>query len=386
MIAIIAIIGVLIVSELFIERLNKMGWTEYDFWKAGLFNDHSQQFIEAMTFDSHGQLWVNNVNRLSVLAKDGTWKDYPIMNSRKQMGALAVDNENQIWVGGVEGLLVLPPQGTWKKVLTDPITSLAVDQQGQLWAGTDNKISLFAIGGRKDFTPENSELSKLGSRALFVDTHGQVWTTDGVQIDILKPDESWTKNIPINIPPSDLKSVQTLVVDKENRIWVGTYTGLFVCNAGDCIKYKGAVMGLAFDSDNKPWIFSGSGGSDYLLIFDIDQALPASRIQLLNNLQWLKNIIMFILAYFFVIRQLSEKNNLLIGALGGGLISLIMSFAWGSSSLLSPIVLIIAGTLIGLATGAVGKKISNEIVVYIISALVAFITIFACVFIVFGAK
>jgi hypothetical protein len=96
MIAIIAIIGVLIVSELFIERLNKMGWTEYDFWKAGLFNDHSQQFIEAMTFDSHGQLWVNNVNRLSVLAKDGTWKDYPVMNSRKQMGALAVDNENQI--------------------------------------------------------------------------------------------------------------------------------------------------------------------------------------------------------------------------------------------------------------------------------------------------
>jgi hypothetical protein len=393
-ISLIVIIGVLVSSAMLLQWLKQIGWTGYNLSKAGLHDEYGNNAISAMAFDSQGQLWVRSQDAVSVLAKDGTWKDYPVSDIKIRnwkVAALVIDHDNRVWVGSKSGLELLTPQGKWKKISDEPIFALTIDQQGQLWVGTDDKLSLLSNGNWKNFTPENSELSKFGSKALFVDSQGQVWTTDGFQIDILKPDGSWKKNIPSNIPLFAM--IQTLVIDKQNRLWVGTIDGLYVCNNGDCTKYnarnsglgenlnsRNEVYHLAFDSENKLWIST----LDNLRILDFDQSLPAVLLQWLLVFQWLENIILFILVYLFVIRRLPEKNNLLIGTLGGSLVPLIVGVSLGPLSFFTIVVTVI-GAIIGLVAGVVGRKISNEITVYVIGGLGSIIVLF-CIFLIFGAK
>ena len=389
LISLIVIIGVLIFSVTIIRGLKQKGWTGYDLSKAGLLDEYGDNAILAMDFDSKGQLWVRSQDAVSVLTEDGTWQDYPISDTEFKnwkVAALVIDHDNRVWVGSKSGLELLTPQGTWEKILDEPISALALDQQGQLWVGTDDKLSVLSNGNWKDHTPENSELSNFGSKALFVDKQGQVWTTDGFQIDILKPDGSWIKNVPSNIPMFVI--IQTLAIDNQNRLWVGTLKGLYVCNKGDCVNYDTANSGLgdinvydlAFESEDRLWVNT----YDHLHILDIDQVFPVSVLQSILVFQWSENIILFILAFLFVIRQLPKKNNLIIGALGGGFVPLIVGVTLSSFSFFT-IESTVIGVVIGLLVGAVGRKISNEIAVYVLGGLASIIFFFS-ILLIFGAK
>jgi len=380
----IVIVVVLISSTFVFQRLKLVGQTEYDLSKSGSFYSYGSygwSIISALAFDSNSQIWVGTDDTsdqgsvISMLAKDGTWKTYPLSDSKIPDGrvtSLAIDNDNNVWVGTRSGLEVLTPQGTWEKTLEEQVFALAVDLKGQLWAGMEGKLSQLSNGKWKDHTPQNSEVSEFTINALFVDQQGQVWMSDGFQIDILKPDGSWIKDVTKpNIPR--FASIETLAIDKQNKLWVGTLQGLYVCNNGNCAKYTrinsglGQIHMLAFDGENKLW-------TGYNII-DIDRLLSPSLLEWLLIIQWVENIILFVLVYFFVIRQIAKMNNYLIGALGGGLSALIAAVSPSDISSPEPlsfstILVVVIGAGIGLIVSAVVRKISDKkIVAYVCSGL-----------------
>jgi streptogramin lyase len=101
------------------------------------------------------------------------------------------------------------------------INDMALDQKGKLWLAT-NKRGVFTFDGKK-----------------------------------------WEN---IVIGESDV--LLSIAVDKNNNIWVGTYTdGLYKIENGVAIKQWGsatqglkyAIQAICFDKDNQPWISTGKG-------------------------------------------------------------------------------------------------------------------------------
>src|SRR5258706_4648768 len=387
--SLITIIGVLIFSGVFIQSIKPKIWTNYNLSNSGLIDRNGKVSITAMAFDTNGQLWVGNPDGVFTLTPDGTWKSYTTSNSKLPSGAigsLTIDNHNQVWVGTTSGLGMLTSQEkTWETLLNERVFALATDQQGQLWVATEKKLSLLSNGQWKDYTSEYSELSKYASYALVVDQDGQVWTTDRLQIDILTPKRIWIKDIANKVIQPRYNSIRALAIDNQNRVWVGTESGLVECINGKCVSYdarnpklaKGLnlstdiltydVRALAFDNNNKLWVNTG----EKLHILDIFLA------SLLNGplaFRDFENIILFVLGYFFVARQLPKKNNSLIGALGGGLASGMigapMSFLPSTYTII--IVMTVIGIIIGLAVGFFGGKVGGKLVAYISGGVMVF--------------
>jgi hypothetical protein len=302
------------------------------------------------------------------------------------VGALVVDKQNRVWVGTGSGLGVLTAPGyTWETVLNDRVFALATDQQGQLWVATENKLSLLSNGNWKHYTLESSNLSRFRSRALFVDQQGQVWTTDGTQIDILTHDGNKIKTFTRIGGPTRNDGIHALTIDRQGRVWIGTGRGLFVCNSWICARYNARnsglaedtdsysdVYALAFDRDDRLWISTLHD----LRILDLDRALSGFIVQGLVAFRWLENIILLVMAYLYIARQL-PRNNALIGALGGGLTSLIVGVYMSFSFPVYILVMTGIGIVIGLVAGFIGGKIGGGIVAYI-SGGVAALAIFMC--------
>lgn len=393
----VAIAATFIISYLSFERVKQIGWSGYDLAKAGLLDQYEDNSIKAITFDSDNNLWVatydySNRNAVAVQTRDGIWKTYPHSDPKDQKGsvsAIVVDKDKRVWVGTRAKLDVLTPEGSWETMLDEGVSALTIDGQGRLWAGMQDKLGTFTNGEWQFFTSQNSEMSKFGAQALAVDQQGQLWTTDWFGIDILKSDGNWTKDaIGVSSPFSDY---QALAIDEQGRLWVGSLNGLDVCNNGACEQYTAynsglginpnshnEVYDLAFDKDNKLWVSTYSN----LRILDLSQVLSASLLQGLLVVRWILNVALFILTYALVVLRLPVKNLPFIGALGGGLSPLILSTISPFQDITT---FIIGGFVIGSIIGMFSQRTGKLAVAYFGSSVATFL-LFICFAVVFGAK
>jgi ligand-binding sensor domain-containing protein len=187
-------------------------------------------------WDSHGNLWValNDVRTVhgGVARYDGTsWKVWTTANGLPwpapwdQVSALEIDSQDRVWIGS-------------------PVMGGAMFD-GKKWTalGNGSGYSVYDIAIAPDGTPWYG----------FISTGVMTWSGT-----------TWVDRT----GPFGTDSVSLVKVDREGRIWVGTFIGTIWRWSGSGSEWdlsysppslQTHLYGLAFDSKNRPWI-GGIGG------------------------------------------------------------------------------------------------------------------------------
>ena len=159
---------------------------------------------------------------------------------------------------------------------------LAFDSQNRLWMIVSPKLGEYATGDYELRVYENGVLTHtytniqqgissfprpIEPRELIVDSAGHAWINwlEGVVvIDGEKP-----RAIPLNFISSP-RFIQTIAVDAQGILWIGTYQqGLYIVDGNEWKNYTmgnsgllgNYVTGIAFDEQNRAWITAHDDGN-----------------------------------------------------------------------------------------------------------------------------
>ncbi len=161
-------------------------------------------------------------------------------------------------------------------VYSDSINDISVDAQGNIWFGTSNFGLVFYNGSKwRNFRTSNSTLPENWIGSIDFDSKGNLWAStlstfvkyDGKNFDIM--DDT------LIMKQEGFNKVICLAVDKNDRVWIGTYgTGLYVYEGGQLYKYvyenSNALDDIKYiyvDNNNSVWVVTFFG------IFKIDDKI-----------------------------------------------------------------------------------------------------------------
>ncbi len=198
----------------------------------GTTGDLARTRVGGLTFDQNGNLWMTNYlaeRPVSVLKKDGTWKNFSTPSNTTLL-ACAADSAGNLWFSSVkQGLLVM---NTGKDInntgddryklftnansvlATNLINAIATDLDGSVWIGTDVGVYVFECGSDV-FT------NCTGSKRIVVQ-----------------------QDLGSNL--LDKEDIQCIAIDGGNRKWFGTRHGVFVVSSG------GDQLEHQYNIDNSP--------------------------------------------------------------------------------------------------------------------------------------
>ncbi|MBC8151927.1 MAG: response regulator [Bacteroidetes bacterium] len=173
--------------------------------------------INAITSDRTGTVWI------------GT----------EQYGVFALRTDQQGNLTSLNRIRVATPPAAGKPLTDCLVTKLAIDRQGTVWIGTLNE-GLWTV----DTSPATRQrglfrAAKVASlptstiRALHLDRHGDLWIGTDNQVFWVSA-RGLTKRQPFDARPvgRNFAGIQCLLQDSFNRLWVGTYSGMLLLNAG----------------------------------------------------------------------------------------------------------------------------------------------------------
>lgn len=200
---------------------------------GGTVGDIQRTRVSGLDFDREGNLWISNFlaeNPISVLTKDGEWKNFPVPGSTMLAQNLVDFFGNKWFVVFRNGLLVFNEGGnihdpsrhkyrlinTSNSVLpSNLVNCVAIDLDGALWVGTEQGIAVFECGAdpfRENCRGNDRRLEQDGYGAILLST----------------------------------EDIRTIAIDGANRKWIGTTNGIFVQSP------NGSESIFIFNKDNSP--------------------------------------------------------------------------------------------------------------------------------------
>ncbi len=212
--------------------------------------------IMAISEDKRGNLWMGGFNGgIDVFDWiSGKIIRYPNNeNDKARLGIGTIfkiycSNDGLMWVGShIGGLRSFDRNsgklniyqhipGNNESLRGNDVRSFCEDANGNFWVGVHGMgISYFDVkkGSFKHFTHEKNKLSSDWVESVLLDSNGQLWvgTTNG--LNILPPGDSIFQNfLPEGNNPGAIQGNRILCIyeSKNNDIWVGTNDGLYVAN------------------------------------------------------------------------------------------------------------------------------------------------------------
>lgn len=239
----------------------------------------SAESISSLLEDNHGDLWFGTINKgIFRLSPDGVAQ----LNSENGLPSnrilsLLQDRENSIWVGTNAGLFRLreAPFSSWtvkRGLAGNYVRTVLSHSDGSLWVGgssglnriDNNKITSFLSD--KQGAPY-SVLSlfegKNGEVLIGTYTSGVLKVVGNKITPYLNRDHGLGSN-----------EVRSLLLDSNNRLWIGSAMGLTRVNEdGTIVQFtnkkelpSGFIMALSEDSEGNIWVGTGSG----VVVFDTE--------------------------------------------------------------------------------------------------------------------
>lgn len=272
---IVTLVALLATVTLLILHYQGMETLKPKMWKTYLFNSSydSNNNINVLTFDQQGGIWVGtNRAGLKFLSPEGELTSYTIANSELTsdlITALAVDNDNRVWIGTDAGLNLLKPDGDWilytkenSALQDDWVEGLVIDHQNRVWTVTG--YELFALSPDGSWQAFNPPYGEENVAAIAVDSTGKVW----IGIHAVSKPALYMMDANGKWKSFDIKSVDDLAIDDQNRIWVSTsYQGdvIMIDTDGKMKFYRGEnayyTGSIAVDQNMQVW-FEGMYGND----------------------------------------------------------------------------------------------------------------------------
>jgi hypothetical protein len=215
---------------------------------------------------------------LGISAFDGeTWTEYHLGFGMSTAEAVACDAAGGIWVAHLGGVSYFDGTNwtthpTEKLAIGEAITNFAADvaiaSDGQVWVVTLNSVAVFNGSDWTVFQEEHwFDKPYTFDRRIVVDGHGRPWAAHGNGL-LMFDGTTWTA-----YNNSDLVGVESLAVDAEGRVWIGTRErGVSVFDGHSWVTYDTENSGLSSnhvhsimtDAQGRMWLGTEWG----LSIFD----------------------------------------------------------------------------------------------------------------------
>ena len=189
--------------------------------------------IYVMAKDDSGNIWLGN---------DGGINICQVKNGEKHLKAitradglpdeivrcLLKDNHGNFWIGMYDGGISYfnvetnkfeKPEVEWT---FGSINSFEIFDDRELWIGTDGEgVFRYDFFSKQLMPVHDSKFSKAKIYDLHKDIEGNIWVVTNA-VGICSGNRQFEM---VNTP---IKDIQALLVDKKNRLWVGTQEGLFL--------------------------------------------------------------------------------------------------------------------------------------------------------------
>lgn len=228
--------------------------------------------VSRMIEDSRGALWIGSVSDGLTRWQDGKFVTFTTKDGlpADSISALAEDDEHRLWVGTPSGLAFVQ-EGRWT-VIDDAavkgkgITGLFKDRHGNIWAAAKDS-GVFEIQGGQ-FHPLKEALTERLLRdphCVLVDRTDRLWVGAGDDFVLCRDGDQWTRyRIPRHL---DKPFINTLVESPDGSVWAGSVSeGLFQfknnklttinANSGLLDNY---VESLLVDREANLWVGTSAG-------------------------------------------------------------------------------------------------------------------------------
>ncbi|GGZ25101.1 hybrid sensor histidine kinase/response regulator [Echinicola pacifica] len=222
--------------------------------------------INVLMADPYDRIWVGLEDGLYYLDKrTGKVHNMTYLLRREQVNthvrALTLDDQNRLWVGTFDGIAVIDlsfevtviKHNSHINSLSDnKIRSLFSDNAGSIWVGTYyggvNYRNRQQLNFSKIDDSGGSQLSYKVVSSMVQTESGRIYFgTDGKGLTYIDKEEEQYHYIHTINDSVQIKSVKSLLVDPQNRLWVGTFNeGLF------CISKEGDIRQVAL-SPSRPF-------------------------------------------------------------------------------------------------------------------------------------
>lgn len=195
------------------------------------------EHIDEIVVDLDDNLWILYKSNL-VLTFDGEqltcWEKEEGLPTQSSVEGLALEiaTKGQIWISLREGpanSISVYENGTWElQSDVPPASYLAAGLSGVMWAGGEKHVSKYVNGGWEQvFELDSSEGSVMG---LTADGLGGVWIVSGASNPrLIYLNGGEITEYPY---PNEQAHQPILLVDRDNRLWLGDPEGLYMLEDG----------------------------------------------------------------------------------------------------------------------------------------------------------
>jgi ligand-binding sensor domain-containing protein/serine phosphatase RsbU (regulator of sigma subunit) len=192
------------------------------------------------------------------------------------ISAIAEDKDHHLWLGTYgKGLIKMIPAGSMPRyeiyttengLLENDISSVAVDPGGDIWFSYASKgIARKSPGGIRNYTEEDRRIISNSVNCLMVDSEEYLWIGTNLGITVYSGGEPFTDiDASMGLPGN---KVQTLMEDQSGNVWIGTLSGLACYDRQNLTKFDQEeglldlmILSLTEDRYGNIWIGTSGGG------------------------------------------------------------------------------------------------------------------------------
>ena len=224
--------------------------------------------VRTLFGDSHGSLWIGSVGEGLIRWQAGHFTTFTMADGlpSDSISALAEDNEGRLWIGTEAGLALwqdgqLTSLTAAEEFKGKAITALFKDRQGNMWLGaTDAGVFQFQAGKFIPLTDAATKELLQDPHSLLVDKAGRIWIGAGDDFVLCRDGEQWR---PYRIPRHFARSYAcALGEEPDGTVWAGSVSeGLFEFREGKLVTINASrglsdnsVESLLVDRDGNLWV------------------------------------------------------------------------------------------------------------------------------------
>lgn len=281
-----------------------LAWWDGQRWDNSVSNFNDRQDIYSLSVDSVGLLWCcseQGLGTVNVVDDCAKWHPYHLGNLRlpfKEINSLASDSKSSIYIGTDRGLFYKKTNSdVWNRITVkdgfqdNKITKLLCLGVNYLWIGTLRGVSVFKDGQVEPVNDIQVCVNGLAydsdNDAIWVSTVKSIYKCIESKIIQFSPPFFKDNRIPTTLTaankrvwvgfdkgiahfqpvPTEIQSpraqnypvgsINSIFVEENHDIWVGTSTGLWKYKTGSWVKMRPKIE-LISDVENINQIISGS--------------------------------------------------------------------------------------------------------------------------------
>ena len=244
-----------------------------NFFPLGLQEGFQGGPVQVLFGDRRGALWIGSVGGGLSRWQGEKLSKFTMSDGlpSESITALAEDSDGRIWVGTQAGLVVLQDGHSVSLSGAEifsgkPIATLCCDHKGTMWVGATG-VGVFAYQGDKFDQLRDVALDNLlqDPHCLLVDQHGRIWIGAGDAIVLCRDGDQWRRfGIPRHLATH---YISALAEQPDGTVWAGSVgEGLLEFKAGKLVVVNASsglsdnlVESLLVDREGKLWVGTHGG-------------------------------------------------------------------------------------------------------------------------------